>query len=304
MHNRRVDWQGAFVVAVTPFAKNGSMDPPAIRALIEMLVAEGADGIVVAGSTGEWYGMSDDERVALFQIAAHQCRGRVKLLAGTSAISTKSAVALTAAAKDIGCDGVMLLPPPYVLPTERELLAYFAAVDEVGIPIMLYNNPARTGINLDARLLSLMMRLRNIAALKDSVKDLSQISATLRRLRNDLAIFAGFEAYVAPAMQRGAVGVVAMSPNVLGREGLGLVRQAAAGNWCEILEVQERIDLLYDRMYGWKYNPYVVLKEAMRLLGRPGGWPRPPLLPLSDADRAALGQFLSDTGILLHSDAK
>jgi 4-hydroxy-tetrahydrodipicolinate synthase len=304
MTERRVDWRGAFVVTVTPFGADGSFDEPAIRRLVEMLIGEGVDGLVLAGSTGEWYGMSDEERIALFTIAADQNRGRIKILAGTSAITTATAVKLTAAAKDIGCDGVMLLPPPYVLPTDRELLAYFAAVDEVGLPMMLYNNPGRTGVNLDAQRLQMLMELRHVAALKDSVKDLSQISATLRAHGDTLAIFAGFEAYVGPCIQRGAVGVVAMSPNVLGAEGVALLRHAMAGDWQRLVPVQERIDLLYDRLYGWRYNPYVVIKEAMRILGRPGGWPRPPLLPLPEDDREVLRRFLGEIGALPRAAAE
>lgn len=294
--NRRVNWSGSFVVAVTPFAEDGGFDEPAIRTLVDLLIAEGADGLVMAGSTGEWYTMTDAERIRLFEITVEQVNGRATILAGTSAIATANAVALTSAAKDLGCDGVMLLPPPYVLPTERELIAYFSAVDEVGLPIMLYNNPTRTGVNLDARLLAKLLPLRRIAALKDSVKDLSQLSATLRDYRDELAVFVGFEGYVIPCVQRGAVGMVAMSPNVLGRPGIDLFRHAAAGNLQAASALIERIDLLYDQMYGKGQNPYVVVKDAMRLLGRPGGWPRPPLLPLAEAERQSLHRFLVASG--------
>lgn len=300
---RRVSWSGSFAVAVTPFTRDGAFDEAAIRKLVECLITEGADGLVMAGSTGEWYTLTDAERVRLFEITVDQVRGRATVLAGTSAIATADAVALTSAAKRAGCDGAMLLPPPYVLPTERELLAYFAAVDEVGLPLMLYNNPTRTGVNLDARLLDKLLPLKTIAALKDSVKDLSQLGATLRAHRDELAIFVGFEGYVIPLVQRGAVGMVGMSPNVLGRAGMDLFRHAAKGEWQAAAALVEKIDLLYDQMYGRGQNPYVVVKEAMRLLGRPGGWPRPPLLPLADADREALRGFLVESRALSAAEA-
>lgn len=293
---RRIDWSGAFVVMVTPFREDGALDEHATRQLIDLLVEEGADGIVVAGSTGEWFTMSDEERIELFRIAADQNRGRVTLLAGSSAIATRSAVAVTEAAKRIGVDGTLILPPPYVLPTERELLAYFAAVDAVGLPMMLYNNPGRTGINLDARLLSKVLAFKHVVALKESAKDLAQISATLRAHRSELAIFSGFESYLSPCLQRGAVGVVAMTPNILGREAINLFRFAVDRESEKLAALQEKIDRVYDRMYGWNCNPYVVVKEAMRILGRPGGWPRPPLLPLTPAKRQELDQFLRGTG--------
>lgn len=299
---RRVDWSGAFVVMVTPFREDGALDEPATRQLIDTLVDEGVDGIVVAGSTGEWFTMSDDERIDLFRIAADQNRRRVTLLAGSSAIATRSAVTVTAAAKRYGLDGTLILPPPYVLPTERELLAYFEAVDAVGLPMMLYNNPTRTGINLDARLLSKLLNFEHIVALKDSAKDLGQISMTLRAHRDELAIFTGFESYVSPCLQRGAVGVVAMTPNILGREAVNLFRFASDGDAKKLAVVQEKIDRVYDRMYGWQYNPYVVIKEAMRIMGRPGGWPRPPLLSLPPGDRHVLEDFLRDIGAISQSN--
>lgn len=295
---RRSDWSGVFVVCVTPFAQDGAFDDDAVRSLIDTLVDDGAQGIVLSGSTGEWFSMSDEEKIRLFRVAAEQARGRVTLLGGASSMCTAAAARLAEAARAAKLDGVLLLPPPYILPTERELLAFFAAVDEVGLPIMLYNNPPRTGVNLDAALLSRLLRFRNVVALKESAKDIHQISATLRTHGGELAIFTGIETYTVPTVQRGGAGVVAMAPNIIGRQAIALFEAAAGGNWQEAARLQRPVDLIYDRMYAWSYNPYVVIKEAMRLLGRPGGWPRPPLLPLTDPDRQALRGTLVEIGAL------
>lgn len=292
---RKIDWKGCFVVAVTPFAPDGSMDERAIRRLIDTFVADGVAGIILAGSTGEWYNMTIAEKAELFRIGVEQTRGRVPLLGGSSSISTREAVLVTEAAKNAGCDGTLLLPPPYVLPTERELHTFIAAVDEVGLPIMLYNNPGRTGVNLDARRMTELAKLRNIVALKDSAKDLAQLAATLRAVRSEIAVFTGFESYILSCVQRGAVGAVGMAPNVLGNLAVQHFDRLAAGE-SGLEALQEKIDLLYEVMYGWNYNPYVVAKEAMRLLGRPGGHPRPPLLPMLEVDRERLRRFLVDLG--------
>ena len=289
---KRTSWSGVYVVCVTPFTEAGKFDEPQIRQLVDTLVADGVDGIILAGSTGEWFAMSDKERIELFRIAADQNKGRVKLLAGTTAIATPTAVQLTRAAKELGLDGTLILPPPYILPTERELLAYFEALDEVGLPIMIYNNPPRTAVNLDAKLLDRLLRFKNIVALKDSVKDLHQISATLRAHGDELAIFTGLETYIIPSVQRGGVGVVAMAPNVMGSEAVALYHHVAAGRWNEAVALQRKIDLLYDRMYGAGINPYVVLKEGMRLRGRPGGYPRAPLASMTRDERASLAALL------------
>jgi 4-hydroxy-tetrahydrodipicolinate synthase len=292
----RVEWSGVFVVSVTPFLENGDLDEIGTRELIETFIGEGVDGIVLAGSTGEWFTMSDDERIALFRLAHEATRGRVRLLAGISAIATGSAVGLAAAAREIGFDGALLLPPPYILPTDRELEAYIAAVAEVGLPLMLYNNPARTGVNLDARWLKKVARHPSVVALKESAKDIHQLSATVRELGSDLAVFTGMETYLGPTMQRGGKGVVAMAPNVMGRRATALYQTLAAGDLPQARRLQEDVDRLYARMYAGLHNPYVVLKEAMRILGRPGGHPRLPLLPFTAAERQGLAQFLSEIG--------
>jgi 4-hydroxy-tetrahydrodipicolinate synthase len=292
----RVNWSGVFVVSVTPFLEDGTFDEQGTRRLIETFIAEGVDGIVLAGSTGEWFTMSDDERVALFRLAHDTTRGRVKLLAGISAIATGSAVRLAASAREIGLDGALLLPPPYILPTDRELEAYMAAVSEVGLPIMLYNNPPRTGVNLDAKWLRRLARHASVVALKESAKDIHQLSATMRELGDELAIFTGMETYLAPTLQRGGVGVVAMAPNVMGARAVGLYRALKTGALAESRRLQEDIDRLYGRMYAGTHNPYVVLKETMRALGRPGGHPRPPLLPFTAAERDEMKAFLTEIG--------
>jgi 4-hydroxy-tetrahydrodipicolinate synthase len=282
------------VVTVTPFARNGDVDEGLVRQLVDMFAQEGADGLVVAGSTGEYFSLSDDERVQLFRLVADQNRGRMRLIAGTTEISTRRAVRLTAIARDLGYDGALVLPPPYVLPTVREVVDHFTALDEVGLPLMVYNNPARTGVNLNAEYLGRLIHLERFVALKESTKDLGEAAATLRKFRDEIAIFPGLETYLIPSLLRGAAGVVSMAPNVLGADAISLFRLAADQEFAKAAAVQERIDRLYARMYLGDYSPYVILKEAMGLLERPGGAPRDPLLPMTAADRTDLKGLLAE----------
>lgn len=289
---RRCDLAGVYVVTVTPFTASGELDESEMRRLVSLLADEGADGLVVAGSTGEWFSLGEAERVRLFEIVADEARGRIKLIAGIIAIVTGEAVRLAEAAKRLGYDSGLLLPPPYVLPTQPELFGFVGAVEAVGLPLMLYNNPGRTGVNLDAPLLTELLRFPRVVALKESAKDLQQIARTIRTIGDELAVFSGMENYLVPSLQRGAVGVVAMAPNVLGRSAIGLYHAARRGEWAKATRLQAPIDRLYEEMYAGRTNPYVVLKEGMRLRGRPGGHPRPPLLPMSDTERAAFGRVL------------
>jgi 4-hydroxy-tetrahydrodipicolinate synthase len=279
---KRCTWTGTFVVMVTPFNRNGSLDTAGARALADLLIGEGADGLVVAGSTGEWFTMTLDEKARLFQAVSEGTDGRVPILAGVSALATADSLMLLDAARDAGHAGALVLPPPYVLPTQREVDAYFAALDAKSMPLMLYNNPPRTGVNLTASMMTKLARFESVVAMKDSVKDIAQTAETIRAVGDTIAIFTGLENYAIASAQRGAAGVVAMAPNVMGRAAMELYRLAASGSMAEASAIQARIDLLYHRMYGAGDNPYAVLKACMGRLGRPAGPPRPPILPVED----------------------
>ena len=298
MSQRRSDWHGVYVVSVTPFTRDGAVDQAAFDSVLDTFVADGVHGIVVAGSTGEWYTLHDDERIDLFERAKARVGGRVKLIAGTSAIGTADAVALTRRAMDIGFDGAMVLAPPYALPNQRELLAHFAALADVGLPLMVYNNPGRTQVNLTAPMLEQIARAPTVVALKESSKDLYQIAQTVRALGDELAVFSGLEPYALPTLARGAVGVVSMAVNFAGHRAVQLWEHAAAGRQVEARKAEAMMDTLYDAFYAGGYGAYVVIKECMNIVGRPGGWPRRPHLRPDDAGRAELTRVLGDLGLL------
>jgi len=298
MAQRRTNWHGVFVPVVTPFTKNHEFDEKACRQIIDILIKDGVHGIIVAGSTGEWFTMNDSERIRLFEVAKDHVRGRVTLLGGTSAIATRDAVSLTKAAKNIGLDGVLLLPPPYVLPSEREILAAFEAVSKVGLPIMIYNNPGRTQVNINGNLADKLSEFDTIVALKDSIKDLYQISETIRTVGDRLAIFCGLDPYTLACIERGAVGVVAMDANVIARQFVELYAHAISGRWPEALKIQLLIDQFHASIWTSKYTGYAAIKESLNLMGRSGGWPRPPALPLEGSDKRELKRKLKDLGLL------
>lgn len=298
MAERRTDWHGVFVPVVTPFTKDYEFDEKACRQILDILISDGVHGIIVAGSTGEWFTMNDSERIRLFEVAKNHVRGRVTLLGGTSAIATRDAVSLTKEAKNIGLDGALVLPPPYALPNEKEVMAYYAAIANVGLPIMAYNNPARTQININARLAEKLASFSSVVAFKDSTKDLYQMAETIRTVGNRLAMFCGLEPYALPLIQRGAVGIVAMAPNIMGGQAVALYTHAVAGQWAEAAKLVGIIDRLYTAFYAGGYGAYVVIKECMNLVGRPGGWPRPPLLPMGEDDRKELKRVLQEIGLL------
>lgn len=298
MNTLRTSWKGVFVPVVTPFDASGDFDEAACRQILDLLIDDGVHGIIVAGSTGEWFTLNNTERARLFEVAVDQVGGRVTLLGGVAAIATRDSVALARIGKETGLDGALLLPPPYALPTERELLCFFEAVAKVGLPIMVYNNPGRTQVNLDAGLMEQICDFDSIVALKDSTKDLYQMSNTIRAVSDRMAVFCGLEPYALPCLQRGAVGIVAMSPNILGKRAVMLYEHAVSGRWPEAFQIEQLIDRLYDAFYAPGCGAYVVIKECMNLVGRPAGFPRPPLLPLAERGRKKLRSLLEDIGEL------
>jgi len=298
MFKDKTKWQGVFVVSVTPFDANGAFNESRCRQLIDLLIDEGAHGIIVSGSTGEWFALKNKERAKLFEVAADQVRGRVKILGGTCAITTRDAVELTEIAKKIGLDGTLVLPPPYVLPTEREVLKFFEKVASVGLPVMVYNNPSRTQININARMAEKLSMFDSIVAIKDSVKDLHQIAETIDVVGDKLSIFCGMETYALPCLQRGAVGIVAMAPNIIGKKAIDLYNHAVEGRWHEAVEIEHLIDRIYKEFYSPGRSAYVVIKEFMNLLGRPGGYPREPLLPLENHERKKMEKVLEELNLI------
>ena len=137
-----VDWHGSFAVIVTPFAEDGAIDEKAYRQVVDLVIEAGCHGVISAGSTGEFFLMTNDERKRVFSIAVDQAGGRVPVIAGTSAIRTEDVVDLTRHAEDVGCAGTMLLPPIYIGVSDREVIEFYTRVSgEGGLPIMLYNSP-------------------------------------------------------------------------------------------------------------------------------------------------------------------
>ena len=207
MTELRCDWKGVFPAAVTPFTQEGTVDEGSLRLLIDLFISEGVQGLVAVGSTGEWFSLNDEERVHVFRIFHEQVAGRVPVVGGTSAIGTRETVALTEVARDIGLDGCLVLPPPYAMPSRSEVVAHLHEVADVGLPVMLYNNPPRTGINIDSALLDDLVDHPNIVAFKDSTKDLYQMSESIYAIRDRLACFVGLEPYAGSCFSRGAVAV-------------------------------------------------------------------------------------------------
>lgn len=295
MSKPRVRWRGSFAVIVTPFKRSGALDEAGYRKIVEYVIRAGCHGVIAAGSTGEFFLMSDDERGRVFDIAVDQAAGRVPVLGCPAAIRTENVVALTRRAAKAGCKGVMVLPPLYIKLTEREITEFYRRVSgEGGLPIMLYNSPRYVTNPLYAPLVKQLMAIENVVAIKDSTWDIYTCGELLRQCPG-LTVFVGLEDLVLPAVAIGAHGVVSMLPQVLGRMAVRLYQSAADGDLDEARRLHFKMLRAYDILKVG--SAYIGIKEAMNQLGLNGGYTRPPMLEYTREQKAEVRKILKELGL-------
>ena len=296
MSTHAVDWHGSFAVIITPFTRDGEIDEDGYRGVVDLVIEAGCHGLISAGSTGEFFLMTDDERRRVFSIAVDQAAGRIPVLAGTSATRTEDVVSLTRYAAEIGCDGAMVLPPIYIGLDERETVEFYSRVaGESGLPIMLYNSPLAVMTELPARLVERLADIDNVVAIKDSSLDMQQMSDLVRLCGYEIRVFVGTEDLLLPAVAMGAVGAVAMLPQVVGNMAVELYEAAASGDLGLARELHKKIARVYEIFNVG--SGYIAIKESMNMLGKPGGFSRPPMLPFTDEQRSELREILEDVGL-------
>ncbi len=281
--------------AVTPFDTEGAVDDAAYRALVRYLLANGSDGIVVAGTTGEASTLTDDERIALFRSTAEECAGIGTVVAGTGSNDTAHSVHLTEVAKGIGVDAVLVVTPYYNRPPAEGIRRHVAAIAEVGVPVVLYNIPGRTGINMPPDLIAELARIPGVATLKQANPDLAEA----RRVADetDLAIYAGNDDMLLPILEMGGAGVISVASHLVGDRMQQMVAAVNAGD----VEGARAIDASCASLWSGLFettNP-ILIKAALDMLGViPGDVMRLPLVEATAGERSALRSLLVSQGLL------
>lgn len=294
-----LELKGIIPALTTPFKENRSLDLPAFRSLIEILIEDGVHGILVNGCTGESWAITDDERARLFEAAAEQAAGRVPVVAGCGAMLTQQAIAKVGQAEKAGCDAVMVQPPWYVMPNEAEVHAYYLDIlDSSDLPVMVYNIPRRTGIHLSIDLVDRLADHPRVIALKESSKDWLVLSAMIRRVRDRINVLAGYAPLLGlAAISEGAVGFVDSASLVLGRRMVEFYEAATTGDLTKARGLQAEFSKLTPKFMGVGTFP-ASLKTALEMVGRPGGWPRDPIKPLNGEQRQQIRAALIDAGLI------
>jgi dihydrodipicolinate synthase/N-acetylneuraminate lyase len=300
-----VDWRGYIPAITTPFDDDGAIDFDAWSDLCEWMVEQRMHGVVVAGTTGEWFSLLPDERKELFDAATRQIGRRITVIGGCNSYTPRESIEYAQAALDAGMDGILLTPPPYIRPNDKELAGFYAAVsDAVEIPICVYNWPRGTGIDIGVELALRLAEVENVVAMKNSTGDFGQFLQVFFAVRDRIRYF-GFPAndvgmfLMQHAGGDGTIGAGA----VLGSDHADFFNHLWAGDLEAARRCGNRDRMLFDHWIASDYSarfgsPQALMKAALNLQGLPGGHVRPPLLALTDEELDRVRLTLSELGLV------
>jgi len=284
-------FQGSFVAMVTPF-RNGKVDEAKLRELVELHVANGTDGLIPCGTTGESPSLNHDEHRRVVEIVVEAARGRIRVVAGTGSNSTAEAIDLTKHAERAGASGALVVNPYYNKPTQEGLYRHFRAVAEsVAIPILVYNIQSRTAVNVETDTMARLARdVRNIVGVKEASGSLDQMSQVIAACGPDFSVLSGDDNITLPLLAIGGSGVVSVIANIVPRETADLVHAALDGDWKRARDLHYRLFPLA-RAAFLETNP-IPIKEAMAMAGMIEPEFRLPMCRMSDANREKLRAIL------------
>lgn len=280
---------------VTPFDADLRVDEATAIALANHLVENGSDGLVMAGTTGEASTLTDDEKVALYRLAVREVGGRASVVAGTGSNDTAHSVHLTRLAAEVGVDAVLVVAPYYNRPPRAGIVGHVAAIAEVGVPVVLYNIPGRSGINMEPDLIAELSQIPNVVALKQANPDLAQCRQVAHT--TDLTIYAGNDDMLFPVVEMGGAGVISVASHLIGVEMAAIVAAARRGDVDEARRRDEALSDLFVALF-MTTSP-ILIKAALEMVGLiPSGRVRLPLVEATPVEREILRSALERQGIL------
>jgi len=278
--------KGAISALVTPF-KDGNIDEAGLRRIIEFQIKNGIDGLVPCGTTGESATLTYEEHDRVIALTIEIAAGRVPVIAGTGSNSTTETILLTKNAKKAGADAALLITPYYNKPTQLGLYEHYRKVaEEVDIPIVLYNVPGRTSVNMLPETVARLSEIENIIGIKEATGDLKQVSDIIEFSRKGFSVVSGDDFTTVPLLSIGGQGVISVSSNVVPAEMSAMVRDYLEGRFAEAVAAHYRLQALHRVMFV-ETNP-IPVKTALYLTGMIEEEFRLPLVPMSEANRALL----------------
>ena len=290
-------FRGAFVAIVTPFI-DGQVDEQGLKDLIEFQIENGTHGIVPCGTTGESATMSHEEHHLVVELTIKTVNGRVPVLAGTGSNATQETIELTRHAKEAGADGALVITPYYNKPSQEGLYQHFKSVAEaVDIPMILYNVPSRTSIDMTAATVARCAQVDNIVGIKEATADMNRASDVIRRCPDDFAVMSGDDFTSMSLVLLGGTGVISVTSNVDPKNMSALMEAALAGDVAKAREIHYKIFPLMGSMF-YDTNP-VPAKKTLEMMGKiKSGMPRQPLWEMDPAKLEQMKVVLKDQGLI------
>jgi 4-hydroxy-tetrahydrodipicolinate synthase len=276
---------------VTPFDQNGEIDFNATRNLINYLIANGTDGLVVAGTTGESPTLTMEEKVELFKFVVEVVDGRVPVIAGTGSNNTRASISLTNLAEKTGVDGIMLVVPYYNKPSQEGLYQHFKAIAEsTSLPVMLYNIPGRSVVNLSVETVVRLAKIPNIVSIKDASGNLDAMAEIISQTPKDFSLYSGDDGLTLPVLSIGGAGVISVASHIIGNEMQTMIKNFKNGKLQEAAKAHRSLLPIIKALFAAP-SPSPV-KAALNLNAIPVGGVRLPMVPLNDEEKSSLQQAL------------
>ena len=283
-------FSGSGVAIVTPFT-NDSVDYEKLGELIEFQIREKSDAIIICGTTGEASTMPDDEHIDVIAYAVKKVNGRLPVIAGTGSNDTRHAISLSKRAEGVGADAILSVSPYYNKTTQRGLYEHFKAIAEsISIPMVLYNVPSRTNLNINPDTVKHLSEIDNIVAIKEC--NLNQVADIINLCGNDFAVYSGEDGLVVPLLSLGGKGVISVMANIIPQDTHNLASNYLAGDVEGARKLQLRVAELIKALFV-EVNP-IPVKEAMNLMGMNVGKCRMPLVDMNDNNKQVLIKALQN----------
>ncbi len=285
-------FSGSFVALVTPF-RNNRVDVEKLKELVEFHIKKGTSGIVPCGTTGESPTLSHEEHRLVIETVIKAVNGRIKVIAGTGSNNTNEAIELTRFAKEVGADGCLVITPYYNKPTQNGLYLHFKKIAEtVDIPIIMYNVPGRTGINMLPSTAAKLSKIKNIIGLKEASGNITQISQIVRECVEEFDVLSGDDAMTFPILAVGGKGVISVAANIAPAEAAGLVEAFNGGDINKSRKIHLKMLPLFEAMF-YETNP-IPVKTSMNLMGMISDEIRLPLCKMSEENLKKLKTTLKE----------
>lgn len=286
---------GIITALVTPF-KNGGVNTYELAKMIEYQIEGGSDGIVILGTTGEASTMTDEEKAEVIETAVKNFKNKIKIIVGTGSNDTRKAVGASIIAESLGADGVIAVTPYYNKCTQRGIYEYYKSIcGAVSVPVIAYNVPSRTAVNILPETAELLAEIPNMAGIKEASGNMPQVVETMRRVRGKIDLLSGEDCLNLPILSIGGSGLISVVSNIVPALSKRIFTLVKENRLKEANEAQDFLLPLISACFS-EVNP-IPLKAAYNMIGFDAGLPRPPLTELSDMNKAILRKQLQKAGL-------